>query len=173
MNGASSLFFPFVASVKYMPFAPMCALLISSLLLLSCSSAPTKEGACAAPTHEVHLYTTNWSYQDTLAPVRLVIDDSLLVAQVISRNITGNERFARMVRLCEGTHRLHVEFGRYARDTTFAVRENIALLTSMNYDTTSFVLQPSGLRIPPGASENGLHIVTLVRVSDTTDHAEN
>ena len=139
----------------------------------SCSSAPTKQGACTASTHEVHLYTTNWSYQDTLAPVRLVIDDSLVVAQVIPRNITGNERFARMVRLCEGTHRLHVEFGRYVRDTTFVVRENIALLTSMHYDTTSFVLEASSLRmrLPPVLSENGVHVVTLVRDGDTTSRA--
>lgn len=137
----------------------------------SCSSAPPKQGACTAPTHEVHLYITNWSYQDTLAPVRLVIDDSLVVAQVIPWNITGDERFARMVRLCEGTHRLHVEFGRYARDTTFVVRENISLLTSMHYDTTSFVLKESGLRLPPELSENGVHVVTLVRDGDTTSRA--
>jgi hypothetical protein len=166
VNGASSLFFSFVAVVKYKLFAPMCALLISSLWLASCSSAPTKEGACTAPKHEVHLYTTNWSYQDTLAPVRLVIDDSLVVAQMIPRNITGNERFARVVRLCEGAHWLHVEFGRYAHDTTFVVREMMSLLTSMHYDTTS-VLDPNGLRISPFLSENGVHVVTLVRDDDT------
>ena len=154
-----------------MPFAPKCALLISSFLMSSCSSAPTKEGACTAPTHKVHLYTTNWSYQDTLAPVRLVIDDSLVVAQIIPRNIIGNERFTRMVRLCEGTHRLHVEFGRYARDTTFAVRENIDLLTSMQYDTTAIVDKQSGLRIPYDASENGLGIVIFVRDGGTTNRA--
>jgi len=154
-----------------MPFAPTCALLINSFTVASCSSTPTEERACTTPTHEVHLYTTNWSYQDTLAPARLVIDDSLVVAQVIPRNITGDERFARMVLLCGGTHRLHVEFGRYARDTTFVVRENMSLLTSMHYDTTSFVLKPSGLRISPPLSENGVHVVTLVRDGDTTSHA--
>jgi hypothetical protein len=76
-----------------------------------------------------------------------------------------------MVRLCEGTHRLHVEFGRYARDTTFVVRENISLLTSMRYDTTSFVLKESGLRLPPDLSENGVQVVTLVRDGDTTRRA--
>jgi hypothetical protein len=156
-----------------MPFAPTCALLIGSFLIANCSSAPTKEEACTAPTHEVHLYITNRSAQDTLAPLRLVIDDSLLVARVLPRSTSSEASFARMVRLCEGTHRLHVEFGRYARDTTFAVRENISLLAFMHYDTTSFVLQPSGLQLPPDTSENGLHIVTLVRVRDTTSRVVN
>ncbi|OWP61656.1 hypothetical protein CDA63_18365 [Hymenobacter amundsenii] len=157
--------------MKDLPFAPTCALLMGSFLITSCSSASTEENACTAPTHEVHLYTTNRSEQDTLAPVRLVIDDSLVFAQVIPRHIISDEWFARMVRLCEGTHRLHVEFGRYARDTTFVVRENISLLASMRYDTTSFVIKESGLRLPPDLRENGVHVVTLVRDGDTSGRA--
>jgi hypothetical protein len=88
-----------------------------------------------------------------VAPAKLVVDDSLVVAEDVWRNSTGDERLSKIIRLCEGVHRVHVQFGPYTRDTTFVVSQKISLLASVVcYD------------IPELAHENGLAVDTLHRV---------
>jgi hypothetical protein len=105
---------------------------------------------------EVYCYLTNRSAGDTLlvAPAKLVVDDSLVVAEDIQRSYTGSERLHTVIRLCEGTHRVHVRFGPYTRDTTFVVPRDtaISLLASMLCRN-----------IPALAHEDGLAIATLLR----------
>lgn len=139
-------------------------LFFSSLLVLSCSSAPTRVAQrCTAPKQAVYLYLTNRSYLDTLAPTRLVIDDSVMLAKAMPRHTTSDDHFEKLLRLCEGPHRIQVQFGRYAKDTTLVIKGKMSLLAYMAYDTVSFFDSKSGLRIPHDDSENGLVIRTLVR----------
>jgi hypothetical protein len=139
-------------------------LFFSSLLLLSCSSTPTRIAQrCTVPKQEVYLYLTNRSYLDTLAPSRLVIDDSAVIAKAIPRHTTSDDHFEKLIRLCEGPHRIQVQFGRYTQDTTLVIKGKMSLLAYMAYDTVSFFDRKSGLRIPHDESENGLVIMTLVR----------
>jgi hypothetical protein len=104
---------------------------------------------------QVYCYLTNYGSGDTLlvVPAKLVVDDSLVVSEDIQRSNTEYPDFIKIIRLCEGAHRVHVQFGPYTRDTTFVVSQKISLIASMLcYD------------IPELAHENGLAIDTLHRV---------
>jgi hypothetical protein len=105
---------------------------------------------------EVYCYLTNRSAGDTLlvAPAKFVVDDSLVVAEAIQRSYTGSSNLNTVIRLCEGMHRVHVQFGPYTRDTTFVVPRDtaISLLASMLYRN-----------IPELAHENDLAIAILIR----------
>jgi hypothetical protein len=144
-----------------MKFLLPAALLLS---LAACSEGynrgvvnqPTQAAPVACKRQAVYCYLTNFSSGDTLlvASAKLVIDDSLVVAEEISRNSSGNERFSALIRLCEGAHRVQVQFGPYTRDTTFVVPRDtaISLLASMLCRD-----------IPELAHEDGLGIATLIR----------
>lgn len=139
-------------------------LVFSSLLVLSCSYAPGKTAhLCTGPKQQVYLYLTNRSYLDTLATTKLVIDDSTVIAKAIARHPTSDDHFEKLIRLCEGSHKLHVQFGPYSKDTTLIVRQKMSLLAYMNYDTASFFDKKSSLRIPHDNSKDGLVIITVVR----------
>jgi hypothetical protein len=142
-------------------------LLLPAALLLSLSACyqgydrgvanqPVQPMPAPCKRQEVYCYLTNRSSGDTLlvAPVKLVIDDSLVVAEDIQRSYTGSERLHTVIRLCEGMHRVHVRFGPYTRDTTFVVPRDtaISLLAAMLYRN-----------IPELAHEDGLAIATLIR----------
>jgi hypothetical protein len=146
-----------LAGMKKLAFA---ALLFS---LAACNgydrgvvSQPTQAVPVTCKRQEVYCYLTNFSFGDTLlvAPAKLVIDDSLIVAEEVPRNSSGSERFSTLIRLCEGIHRVHVQFGPYIRDTTFTVPRDtaISLLTTMLCRN-----------IPELANEDGLGIATLIR----------
>jgi hypothetical protein len=117
---------------------------------------PEQLAASACKRQEVYCYLSNVSFGDTLlvVPAKLVIDDSLIVAEEVSRSTTGSDRFSKLIRLCEGVHRVHVSFGPYTRDTTFTVPRDtaISLLASMLCGD-----------IPELAHEDGLAIATLTR----------
>jgi hypothetical protein len=116
---------------------------------------PLEKAVVSCKRQEVYCCLTNFSLGDTLltAPARLLIDDSLIVAEQVPRIVSGNERFVKMLRLCEGLHRVHVQFGPYVRDTTFAVRPDTAI---------SLMVAITCRGIPELAHEDGLAIATLV-----------
>ena len=135
-------------------------LLLSTLI--SCNGydrgvkQPTEVAPVVCKRQEVYCYLTNFSSGDTLlvAPAKLVVDDSLVVAEEVPRNTTGSERFTKLIRLCKGDHRVHVQFGPYTRDTTFTVSQTMPislLATIICYD------------IPELAQYDGLVITTLIR----------
>jgi hypothetical protein len=148
-------------------------LLLSSPFLLSCSSTPKKVAhTCTAPKYEVYLYTTNRSYLDSLAPVKIVIDDSLRLAKLVPRTMISEDQSVQLLYLCQGAHRIQVQFGRYARDTTLLITQKVSLVTWMNYDTTSFVDPGTGLRVRHLTDqENKLSIYTIARDGDLTNGA--
>jgi hypothetical protein len=117
---------------------------------------PIEKVAVSCKRQEVHCYLTNFSFGDTLrtASAKLVIDDSLIIAEQVPRNATGDERFVKMLRLCEGLHRVHVQFGPYVCDTTFAVPPDTAI---------SLLATVLCRGIPELAHEDGLGIATLIR----------
>lgn len=110
----------------------------------------------ACKRQDVYCYLTNFSSGDTLlvAPAKLVVDDSLVVTEDVSRNITGNKRFSKLILLCEGVHRVHIQFGPYIRDTTFTVPRDTAI------SPLATVLCRN---IPELAHKDGLGIITLIR----------
>lgn len=117
---------------------------------------PTQVTSAVCKRQEVYCYLTNFSSGDTLreASAKLVVDDSLVVIEQVPRNITGSERFSKLIRLCEGIHRVHVEFGPYTRDTVFTVNHTLPL---------SLLSTIICRDIPELAHEDGLGIVTLIR----------
>lgn len=137
-------------------------LLAAIMLLAGCngydqgSKQPTQVTPAGCKRQEVYCYLTNFSAGDTLreAHAKLVVDDSLVVMEQVPRNLTGSERFSKLIRLCTGRHRVHVEFGPYTRDTVFTVNQNlpIALLATLICRD-----------IPELAHKDGLSIVTLLR----------
>ena len=116
--------------------------------------AQAKPAGCLR--QEVYCYLTNYSNGDTLrvAPAKLVVDDSLLIAEQVPRTTSSAERFSKMVRLCVGSHRVHVQFGPYTHDTTFVVGRDtaISLLATLVY-----------YNLPALAHEDGIHVATLLR----------
>jgi hypothetical protein len=78
-------------------------LLLSSLSVLNCSSVPKRIAqGCIAPKQEVYIYLTNRSYVDTLAPTKLVIDDSVMLTKAMPGHTTSDDHFEKLIRLCEG-----------------------------------------------------------------------
>ena len=118
-------------------------------------SQPVQAAPVACKRQEVYCYLTNFSSGDTLlvAPAKLVVDDSFVVAEDVWRNHSGNERLSKVIRLCEGAHRVHVQFGPYTRDTIFVISQKISLMASLVY-----------YDIPALAHKNGLALDTLHRV---------
>jgi hypothetical protein len=117
---------------------------------------PAQAKPTGCPHQEVYCYLTNYSNGDTLreAAAKLVVDDSLLIAEQVPRTTSSSERFSKVVRLCVGSHRVHVQFGPYTRDTTFLVRRDtaISLLATLVF-----------YNVPALAHENGVGVATLVR----------
>jgi hypothetical protein len=116
---------------------------------------PTLSRPTACQRQEVYCYLTNYSNGDTLlvAPAQLVVDDSLLISEQVPRTSSSSERLSKVVQLCVGTHRVHVQFGPYARDTTFVVRGDTAI---------SLVATMLCHDVPELAHEDGLSLVTLL-----------
>lgn len=117
---------------------------------------PEKIVIAPCKRQEVYCYLTNRGSGDTLlvAPAKLVVDDSVIVAEDVPRSTISSENLNTVIRLCEGMHRVHVQFGPYIRDTTFVVPRDtaISLLASMLCSN-----------IPELAHENGVGIATLIR----------
>lgn len=117
---------------------------------------PEKIVLAPCKRQEVYCYLTNRGSGDSLlvAPAKLVVDDSVIVAEDVPRSTISSENLNTVIRLCEGMHRVQVQFGPYARDTTFVVPRDtaISLLASMLCRD-----------IPELAHENGLAIATLIR----------
>jgi len=143
----------------------MKALLLAALFatLASCNGydrgvqeEPAQAKPIGCPRQEVYCYLTNYSNGDTLqeASARLVVDDSLLIVEQVPRTTSSSERLSKVVRLCVGSHRVHVQFGPYSRDTTFVVRRDtaISLLATLVF-----------YNVPALAHENGVGVATLVR----------
>lgn len=112
---------------------------------------PAQAKPAGCPRQEVACYLTNYSNGDTLlvAPAKLVVDDSLLIAEQVPRTTSSSERLSQVVRLCVGNHHVHVQFGPYVCDTTFVVKPDTAnalLATLVCYD------------VPALTSENGLRM---------------
>lgn len=137
-------------------------LLVGIMLVVGCNGYDrgvkqlTQVIPAVCKRQEVYCYLTNFSSGDTLreAPAKLVVDDSLVVTEQVLRNITGSERFSKLIRLCEGIHRVHVEFGPYTRDTVFTVNQNLPI---------SLLATIVCRDIPELAQEDGLGIITLIR----------
>ena len=106
--------------------------------------------ACLANKHDVFLYATNWSRIDTLAKVLIAIDDSAIINKITPRNQISSEKFEKAIRVCEGAHKIHVEFGRYSQDTTIYIINDISLMSSMVYEEKY-------------KGDNGLVVTTLLR----------
>jgi hypothetical protein len=137
----------------------LAALLMLGLSLVGCNGYDrgVREPPQAVPIpckrQQVYLDVNNDSYIDTLPSAKLVIDDSVVVAQRIPRTNSEYGHFIKVIRLCEGRHQVHVQFGPYTRDTTFISSRKISLSASLTrYD------------IPELAYEDGLWVATLNRV---------
>lgn len=117
---------------------------------------PAQAKPMGCQRQEVYCYLTNYSNGDTLreASAKLVVDDSLLIAEQVPRITSSSERLSKVVRLCVGSHRVHVQFGPYTRDTTFVVQRDTAI---------SLLVTMLCRGIPALAHEDGLGIATLVR----------
>lgn len=129
--------------------ALLCIQLAASLLI-GCENRSKSTTQLCLNKHEVYVYATNWSRTDSLAKVVIAIDDSTVVNKTTPRNEISSEKFEKMIRLCDGPHKVHVQFGRYSKDTIIAVNKEIALLTSMVYEEKY-------------TDDNGLGIVTIIR----------
>lgn len=124
---------------------------LSIVMIVGCKKhVKSSAQVCLAPKHEVYLYATNWSRVDSLAKVIVSIDDSTIINKIAPRNHVSSEKFEKMLRLCEGPHKVHVQFGRYSKDTVITVNNKISLLSSMVYEKNY-------------VDDNGLAIVTLIR----------
>ena len=138
------------------------ALFVGMMLVAGCNGydrgvkQPAQATSAVCKRQEVYCYLTNFSSGDTLqeASAKLVVDDSLVIAEQVPRNITGSERFSKLIRLCEGIHRVHVEFGPYTRDTVFTVNQTLPI---------SLLATVICRDIPELAHEDGLGIATLIR----------
>jgi hypothetical protein len=137
-------------------------LFVGIMLVVGCNGydrgvkQPTQVTPAVCKRQEVYCYLTNFSSGDTLreVPAKLVVDDSLIVTEQVPRNITGSERFSKLIWLCTGIHRVHVEFGPYTRDTVFTVNQELPI---------SLLATIICRDIPELAHEDGLGIVTLIR----------
>lgn len=88
----------------------MNCLLGCAFLLGILSGCSPEQPAEAPPKQEVCLYVNNLSFQDPLAPVRVVIDDSLYMQQVLPRAVKEST-FYKMIRLGRGVHQFSIHFG--------------------------------------------------------------
>jgi hypothetical protein len=64
---------------------------------------PTQAAPVACKRQEVYGYLTNRSDGDTLlvAPAKLVIDDSLFIAEEVQRTRAADGHFSKLIHLCE------------------------------------------------------------------------
>jgi hypothetical protein len=126
--------------------------LIGYALLLAilgrCSPKQPVQRAAAPPQQEVYLYVNNLSFQDTLAPVRVVIDDSLYMQQALPHAATGST-FYKMIRLGRGTHQFGIHFGPFQHDTTLTIGANISLFIDLHHfgGGQQLVLTPDGIQV--------------------------
>lgn len=124
---------------------------VQLFMTTSCmEDSKSKKNYCSNTKHNVFIYATNWSRVDTLTRVLIIIDDSTIINKLTPRNQTSSEKFEKEMRLCDGPHRIHVEFGRYSKDTILTIKNNISILSSMVYEEKY-------------KADNGLGIVTLAR----------
>lgn len=142
-------------------------MLLPAALLLSLSGCyegynrgvvnqPMQAAPAACKRQEVYCSLSNFSRGDTLlvAPAKLVIDDSLVVAEQIPRSLSASDHIDKRIRICEGVHRIHMQFGPYTSDTTFTV--------SQSQQSLSLLITVICRDIPELAHEDGLNIATLV-----------
>lgn len=115
-----------------------------------CSGDIKQKNACNSKKHEVYLGVTNDSFIDTLAHATVLIDDSLVFNQPLRLHRSSSTTFQKILRLCDGPHRVNAQFGRYKRDTILVIREKTSLIVAMDYETAY-------------THNNGLVIVTLAR----------
>lgn len=92
------------------------------------------QSGCATQ-HEVHLYVTNMSFLDSLATARLSIDDSVYVNQEVPTSRTSASHATKLIRLCQGMHRVSAKFGLYSKDTTLRITNNASLMIAMDHET--------------------------------------
>jgi hypothetical protein len=117
-------------------------------ILGGCSPKQPVQRAAAPPKQQVYLYVNNLSFQDTLAPVRLVIDDSLYMQQVLPRAATGST-FYKMIRLGRGAHQFGIHFGPFQQDTTLTIGADISLFIDLHHlgGGQHLVLTPDGIQV--------------------------
>jgi hypothetical protein len=127
------------------------AALAGCTLLVSCQS-PTSSRVCPR-RHEVHLGVTNNSLIDTLAFATVAIDDSVVFACSLLLRRLSTTHFQRVLRLCDGPHRVNAHVGRYAKDTVLSIHGLTSLFVDMDHETAY-------------TDNNGLNIVTLIRDGD-------
>jgi len=133
-------------------------LIASFCLLVGCSSPDnTNKGVCRTK-HEVYLGVTNSSFIDTLANAKVYIDDSLTFNQNLRLRRLSSTSFQKILRLCEGVHRVKAKFGRYSRDTSVVINSKTSLIVNMDYETAY-------------PSNNGVVIVKLERDGDPKGNA--
>lgn len=120
----------------------------STVQLLSCCTGSPSHKATppCARSHAVYLYATNWSGADSLAHAYLRIDGTTYLDTLVNTNETGSERLQKIIRLCEGPHRVVAQFSQYKRDTVLTVNANSSLLISMNYNP-KWEAQDNGMMI--------------------------
>ena len=109
------------------------------LLLGSCTPAPLKEVRTSAlpcvRRQPVYLYVTNWSRRTSSdSQATLIIDDSVYFDQKVKQSTSSEEKFQRIIALCEGPHRITGRFGRIQRDTMLSVTAKSSLLMAMVYN---------------------------------------
>jgi hypothetical protein len=107
--------------------------LVAGALVGGCASPAARNGCLLQ--HEVYLGLTNRSMVDTLAYVTVAVDDSVVFAQPLRVNQSSGTTFQRVLRVCDGPHRVYVHMGRYAKDTVLVVQHPTSLLVLMDYET--------------------------------------
>ncbi|RYF38623.1 MAG: hypothetical protein EOO38_24510 [Cytophagaceae bacterium] len=96
---------------------------------------------------------TNNSFIDTLAFATVAIDDSVVFSRSLRLRRLSTTHFQRVLRLCDGPHRVYAHFGRYAKDTVLFIHGPTSLLVDMDHETAY-------------PDNDGINIVTLIRDGD-------
>jgi hypothetical protein len=117
-------------------------------ILSGCSPEQPAQHAESPPKQEVYLYVNNLSFQDTLAPVRVVIDDSLYMQQVLPRAMTEST-FYKMIHLGRGAHQFSIHFGPFQQDTALTIEANSSVFIDLHHfiGGQQLVLTPDGIQV--------------------------
>lgn len=123
-------------------------IILTSITILSCSKKQDKVIDCTGKNVKANFYVINLSFHDTLAHVKLYLDDSLYANKIFVRS-HYESNFYKSLLLCEGKHRLEVKFGRFKKDTIIIIKYIISAFVYMNYmgPRKSLVLPPDGVSI--------------------------
>ena len=84
--------------------------------------------------YKLDIYVTNFSFTDTLALARILINDSVCLNKFIHNNKIDEEIFQKAIYIGKGVHRISTHFGRYSKDTIYNIKSNSSLMISMNYN---------------------------------------